>query len=198
MYNKFRLFLLVTLTLVIVIACSPVRKEPLKMERMNYYGNEFNINGFYHWVDTIDLLSPYVHCMYVFYQNGVFFSDCIYSNTSGKDIVFEFLKNEGLIDGSSFGVLRPPNAYKLSFLWGIYQVKNDNIYFEKWVSTPGWSPYKTIDGEFKILAKDIILVDRDTFQFVPLSPKPDSVSCFFPNDLTRKQCRTLIKELEKN
>lgn len=178
----------------IILSCSTVNVVPLELERVDNKGNKIKLDGFYFQDYKNDLDETYAYSFIFFYKNGVFLSKLIYGNDFSN--LLSFLSNDGLIHGVENDA-GPPNVYRLPFHWGIYQINDIEIIFERWISTPGWRPYETTTGKMKILDMNTLLIQNDTLKYYHYKSKPDSVSCFFPRLLSRKECKNLSRALEK-
>lgn len=177
-----------------LLSCSTVRVDKMSMDRVDYNGSEIKISGFYfreHWDDN----SIYAHTILVFYQNGVYLNKLIYS----KDLqeVIEYLNDNRLVSGSKIDS-GPQNIYRLPFNWGIYKVEKQKVLYERWISTPGWARYKTVSSYSDIIDAETLKdsIRGDIYSYKEYYPKPDSISCFFPELLSKKDCKILRKRLE--
>jgi len=144
---------------------------PMKMQRQEYLGKEFKIDGYY-----FNKTSYYYEgekkdtaiTTIVFYQNG-FFSSSGFRTNELREVESSLIAQRGpaaLLGGS-----------------GYYQVSGDSISIEFWTNASHFPiPTATVSGRIlndttlksKILGHHI----NDIWHFRRLSPKPDSTTIF--------------------
>ncbi len=150
---------------------SCLQYAPMKMQRRNYLGDKFRIDGYYYNMDGrhYDGQPKNVSTTAViFYQNG-FFSSITFSDTNLQGIDVELIEMNipGKILGGS----------------GYYQVSGDSISIEFWTNASHF-PVPTATVPARIVndttLKSNILghYKNDMWYFRPLSPKPDSTTIF--------------------
>lgn len=161
-----------------ILFCSCALK-PLTLSREDNTSGLFKLNGFYYGNSETNNRRR----GYIFYENGVMFAI-----GSLKEQDLDYWKGE---------IPKLNNYQEIPYWWGVYQVEsNGNMELEKWYSTD--YEYPTVRFRGKVANDTTLLiafaaVDKlksttffndfsasvvDTFQFVPLSPKPDSTNNF--------------------
>ncbi len=163
----------------IPLICASCALKPLTLQRVDNTSGLFKLNGLYYGDSDVF----YKRRVFIFYENGVLFiTGCL------KEQDLNYWKK---------AYLNLNNYQKIPYWWGVYQVDNNgNIELEKWYSTD--YEYPTVRFRGKVVNDTTLLiaypsVDKlksttyfndfsasvvDTFQFVPLSPKPDSTNNF--------------------
>jgi hypothetical protein len=165
--KKYSLFFIIA----IALSCNKIcPTDELQASRQDYVGNFIRLDGIYYGKGR-----PYGNDNQFFlYRNGIRREGC--SDPSEKAIPKKFacsnwadMVKAGKRDRSQ---------------WGIYWVRNDTIFVERWqsVSDCGHDVF-TYTG--KILNDTTLLIPQnrqdllfDTFRFAKFSPKPDSTNSF--------------------
>lgn len=151
---------------------SCLRYSPMKMQKQEYLGRGFRVDGYYYNRDEIyyeGRLIDISTTALIFYRNGFFCSK-------------SFPKEIGLsaIDAELEGMKTPRGFLEGS---GYYQVSGDSISIEFWTNASHF-PVPTAIVPAIILndttLKSSILghYNNDIWHFRPLSPKPDSTTIF--------------------
>jgi|SRR5690606_20074147 len=163
----------------IPLICVSCALKPLTLQRVDNKSGLFKLNGFYYGKSENFSRNG----VYIFYENGVML---LFGNLQEKDL--DYWKGK---------ILNLNNYQKIPYWWGVYQVDNNgNMELENWYSTD--YEYPTVRFRGKVVNDTTLLiahpsVDKlksttyfnefsasvvDTFQFIPLSPKPDSTNNF--------------------
>lgn len=155
------------------------KSDHQNLKKKPYTGNQLRTDGYYY---------RYINNKYFditfFYKNGIILSP------GGVDDSIEEMDNYVV---NSF--VKKGGYEKVLYWWGVFNIDEDNIAFEKWY--PSEAPYKAYTNEGKILndttfriIKSYRLVDGaqtrvtdmdDEYQFRQFSPKPDSTNTYLDN-----------------
>lgn len=169
------IYLFILILSISIISCSDDSDKELTLQKAPYYGSELKIDGFfYHQREETDRY----HIIF-FYSNGVL----LY----GYDQKEDNLSNvEDLIKNGIYH-----DASDTHHLWGIFEINNDNLIFERWTPSPWPSnpqPAKYYckiinDTTFKIYSSEMSYegnpdVENDTYKFRKFDNKPDSTNNF--------------------
>lgn len=150
-------WMLMSFVFLSVLGCDKYAREDFSFERQDYTGVALNTDGFYYKQKDDRFL------VFFLYKNGVFHGGLFHQATNLKD-----LKNTISI-----------NSMKdVPYLWGIFQVLNENLIIEKWESGTG-GPYPVFQMKAEILNDTTLLFDNslyDTVYYHEFSPKPDSTN----------------------
>lgn len=150
-------------------------------EVADYSGTELQIGGFYHSRPEVGAVNPVVE-YFVLYQHGVMLD--------GKSVGFDDLDSryQSIVDaGQSYGA-------ECKSCWGAYDINQQSITIERWVSDPCGEPIfrrtGTILNDSTIVFKTEVTDDKgvesamltvsDTFDFRDAAVKPDSTNPFIP------------------
>ena len=150
----------------LLVIGSCVALKPLKMQRVDNLTNRIRTDGIF--VSNNNRRRE--DCgVYIFYTNGVMLS---FENRR---------KSNECIDYWTEHLNKNYNYKEVPYWWGIYQLTNDSISFERWLSTDYY--YPTISYTGQVINDTVIIVNYessilDTFRFVEFSPKPDSTNRF--------------------
>lgn len=161
-------FLIVLATL---IACNKIcPTDDLKGSRKDNLGTTIKLNGIYYGKERYYGNDN----QFFLYKNGIYLTGC--SDPASKIIPNKF---ECSLSAESANASKRDRSR-----WGIYSVKNDTIFLERWqsVSDCGHDVF-TYTG--KILNDSTLLIPQnrqnilfDTFRFAKFLPKPDSTNPF--------------------
>lgn len=153
--------------------------DKLKMQRIDYTGNQLRIDGYYFGDANPSSSMPFANIYYL-YRNGIFFT----SEAADLDKA-----QEGTISvdvENSFGK-------KIKGAWGVFQVSNSMIEIERWQSAINGcettvyeqgeilndSTFVITHREFRKNGKATKTVEPNSeFHFRPLPQKPDSTNSF--------------------
>ena len=146
----------------------------LRNERIDYFGNELRIDGFYYSYDQGKIIN-----VIFLYRNGIYFL----VNSDGKertnpDEVVTLLTKEHI-----------ERCKTNKVLWGIFLLNGNDILIEKWAfAGPGWKSTVIESGTILSDTSFIITKRNDSragnkeavyeYFFYPHSPKPDSTNIF--------------------
>ena len=155
--------------------------DELNLVRQNYKGDELRIDGYYY--RNINIYNTIYYQMFFLYSNGVIFGGISTKETGLAEFEVKFA------DGTFYN-----NYSQFIYYWGLFEINNEKIIYEKWMST--WPPYQayTYEGEilndttfvitesYRIVNGEITEyeVENKTFHFKKFSPKPDSTNSFIP------------------
>jgi hypothetical protein len=117
----------------------------MKTERVDFKPEKFEISGFYY--TQPDFKNKNLSRVYVFYNNGVFFGGFYISN--GVEEIKKFFLDDKRVKA----------AKDLPYSWGVFQVNNDSIMFEKWISSDAFGGYPTVEYIGKIIDRERILIN---------------------------------------
>lgn len=156
--------------LIIVSGCNRYARHSLTMSKESYNGNQIKINGMYVKRDNIGISRFFL------YNNGVIRrdSELDFHNKTTQQIE-EYLRQ---IKGTNCCNNYPPS-------WGLYKIDGNLINIEMWRSGDSFEKYPTQSSYGEILNDTTIVLhgfigksNTHTFNFVPLSIKPDSTNRF--------------------
>ena len=172
------LYIVITTIFLQMTACIKYFKDDeLSLERRDYNGDELKIDGYYY-----QTYGNYLS-IYFLYRNGTI----MYWGGGYSVNEIEQLENEFL---NSYYI---KSAQDDKTRWGVFQIKEDSIKFEKWYPRfPAGTAmrsgnilndttfiiietYKMVDGE-KTQFKEL----NEIYHFKKFSPKPDSTQSFIP------------------
>lgn len=148
-----------------------LQDEELTLAKQPYNGNELKLNGYYYY-----LHNGFVFHTYFFYKNGV----CLYGNSFYQDDMFEGMNQVFLSDNFLH------NLHKHNY--GVFQIINDSIVFEKWAIGEGPKPVTrylgTILNDTTFIINqhksphsgEVYQSNNEVFHFHAFSPKPDSTN----------------------
>ncbi len=171
-----------TIIILLLLLTSSCITEKLKTQRTDYLTGEFETDGFYYTKPNKN--NYYYAKCFVFYKNGVYFGD--FGVGKSKNDIIEFLLDEESVKQSK----------DLAYSWGVFQVHNDTIIFEKWISSDAFGGYPTIKYYGKVISKEKLIINfpvvsstikqpdnfkLDTLYFHRFEPKPDSTNVFIKN-----------------
>ena len=175
MKSKFLLiFLIINLTSCLIT-------EKLKTQRIDFITGAFETDGYYYTKPNKN--NSYSSRCYIFYRNGVFFGG--FGVGKSKTDIEEFLLNKERVNQSR----------NLTYSWGVFQVHNDTIEFEKWRSSDAFGGYPTFTFHGKVINKKKLLIHYpgsivsqtekartvlkpDTLYYQYFNAKPDSTNNF--------------------
>ncbi len=143
-------------------ACRP-RLEALKLSKGRASPTGFRTDGFY--------FNRPGHLCFFFYENGVLRDGLFYPK--GIESILAFNSDP----------IHLKNSQKLPYSWGIFEVHGQQIAFEKWISGDG-NQYPKIKFFGTVANDTTLLIDHpttglDTFYFLKMVNKPDSICPFF-------------------
>jgi len=159
------------LLLLILISCT-MRLKPLLIERVDYEGNDFRIDGYYYYFGVTDDESYFE--VYFFYKNGVAY----HSSTTGTNCLE--------IENHILSEYHLQSMNNVPYRWGVYKVQGTEIQYSGWSTSVG-GPYPAFKREWEIL-NDSTLYSREfdeTWHFKEFSPKPDSTNRFIDANTLR-------------
>ena len=148
---------LIFITCISVYGCNKYAREDFSFERQNYIGSELSTDGFYYKKKDDQYL------VFFLYRNGVFYGGLFHHATNLEDLT---------------NTISIKNVEDVPYLWGIYQVLNENLIVEKWESGTG-GPYPVYQMGAEIINDTTLLFDNslyDTMYYHKYSPKPDSTN----------------------
>lgn len=151
------------------------KDDELSLKRVDYTGNQLRIDGYYYLINYND---PQKNMgVFIFFRNGVL------TYLGGGFLSFNELENyiinKDFIDKKK----------DVKYFWGVFQVKNDIIKFERWYPSEGAKEAYVREG--KILNDTTFHItksyrsngtelsdENETYHFRKFSPKPDSTNVF--------------------
>jgi hypothetical protein len=152
-----------------LLNCGKDRDDKLNLIQQDFNGNQLRLDGFYYkeFENTNGGIS---FDRFTLYQNGI----------------IRYLGSVDSLNHNQFF----SNNFKGD--WGLFEIENDNIKFERWAS--GGGPFNAYMSEGKILndstfhitkryrlkneVKTEIRTRNDIYHFKQFSPKPDSTNNF--------------------
>jgi hypothetical protein len=153
-----------------VMSC--LKDDNLGLNLTDNQSSSLKMDGVYLLEDSLGVVD-----LYYFYQNGTLLSR---GSVIKKDL-------ETKLNALS----NPTNEnYKnIKFLWGVYQIENKQIKFERWY--PSDIPYKALIKEGEILNDTTFIINKayksngqelkilnEMYRFRKMSIKPDSINAF--------------------
>ena len=149
--------------IVLFLSCDKYSRKDFSFERMDYEGDEIQINGYFY-----DKRNADEYEVFYLYRNGVVFGPHIYRQHTSQSDLEENLRSRALThteDGT------PPD-------WGIFQVIDDDVILEVWDQIGG-GPYPVHRMEGVIQENntlDFSAINEGVFEFQEFSPKRDSTN----------------------
>ena len=169
--------------IIIVAGCdtmSVFRDDCLTAAKEDYFGNEIRLDGYYYQI--VNTFEGDYGQAYFLYRNGVILDGGGFLLSKQEDFEEEIVN----------GVFN--TKYNLSKLnWGVYNIANDKISFQKWYSSSGGGlPVYTRVGtilndtsfhisiSYRLSDTDTIEYNEknETYMYKYLSIKPDSTNTF--------------------
>ena len=153
--------MLIFLLLFSFFSCDKYAREDFSFERMDYEGDEIQINGYYYRAFDSESFESFF-----LYRNGVIFGPHIIQASTKQEL------EEILFDDAENG------GEMLPFNWGIYLISDYDITIERWGQTQA-GPYPVIRMEGLIEEDnrlDFSAINEGVFEFQEFSPKRDSTN----------------------
>jgi len=139
------LMLLSTCLMLSSSSCDRERDESLDdkltLEKIDYNGNELRIDGYYYMKDP---KRPQISVL-ILYQNGII----LYGSAFDIDNTIEM--EEQYKDGSI-------HAAKYKYNWGVFQINDNQIKYERWVPSNG--PFSAFTYEGIILNDTTFVINK--------------------------------------
>ena len=152
-----------------LLNCGKDRDDKLNLIQQDFNGNQLRLDGYY--FTQIESYNGFIYPRYTLYQNGI----------------IRFLGGPNTLDNIIFSSAN----YKTN--WGIFNIENDNIQFERWYPSSGGpleayvrvgkilndttfhitETYRLLNGE-----KTQYRLKDEIYHFKQFSPKPDSTNNF--------------------
>lgn len=158
---------LIVICAILLLSCNLFKDDDLSLKRENYNGTLY-LNGYYY---NAGIEGNTTRLM--FFSNGVVLNAGT-SNNSLNDFEASLRKTEKI-----------EKLKRMKFMWGIYQIKENNIILERF--TPGPPRNTTFLSYGKILNDSTFIINRIgeekmkyslVYHFREFSPKPDSIVSF--------------------
>ena len=157
-----------------------LKDEELTLVKEPYNGNELRLDGYYYHSDTSD---NHIFDSYFFYRNGVVI--CGPGTPLNASDHFAYLEQGFAADYFA------ENNKRLKHRWGVFQIHDNKIVFERWAIAEGSKPVikysgNIIDDTTFIITKcenphtGEMFGKNDTYHFRAFSPQPDSTNVFIP------------------
>lgn len=160
----------------IFVRCMPTHKQEneLTFEKIPYSGNELRVSGYYYMEPVLTSGNVPV---YFFFRNGILM-------TPGDYDPKEFTTMEKNLTEQTF-----KEKYKtIEWAWGLFHIRNDSIFFEKWY--PSFGPYEVGIRSGKIVNDSTFIITHyrkkegelkvyehlEVYHFREYHPKPDSTT----------------------
>lgn len=178
MYRQLRLILVLALVVLFAGGCKKwFEDEELTLPKTPYTGDELRTDGYYYNMEDGKIWSTYF-----FYRNGVL----LYG--AGTDTLDDNLdKYDDWFVSEAFLEYIKTNKRR----WGLFEIHDDSIVFERWVMAEGGFPVLRFSGN--IIDDTTFIITRseyphqgdvynknEVFHFRHFSPKPDSTNIFIP------------------
>lgn len=154
------------------------KDDELSIQKMPFAGNQLRTDGYYY-----QLKDQTFFTIYCFYRNGII----LY--LGGGYSSSQLIELESRIQNGSYY----NDAKKYKYFWGIFNIENNNIKFERWYASSG-GPLPTYVREGNIVndttfniteiyrikkgKKTEVANENETYHFKAFSPKPDSTNTF--------------------
>lgn len=147
----------------LILSCTGCKgPEELSFERTDYLGGNIKFNGFYYNA------SDYEY--FIFYQNGVYHT--AFAAEMNVDWIEDYYADPVNFEG----------VEDLPYFWGAFRESSiNNIEMEGWLSSDGGGGYPLYSQTGEIISASTILIGEETFSFIPLVIKPDSVLSWINN-----------------
>ncbi len=157
-----------------------LKDEELTLAKESYNGNELRLDGYYYHSDTSD---NHIFDSYFFYRNGVVI--CSPGTPLNASDHFAFLEQGFVADYFT------ENNKRLKHRWGVFQIHDNSIVFERWAIAEGSKPVVRCSGNiiddttFIITKSEYPHIGEEyqaanVYHFRAFSPKPDSTNMFIP------------------
>lgn len=170
-------FIIAYIALLFMESCIKWEDEPLTIKKKPYEGLELRTDGYYY-----NMEDDKIWYTYFFYRNGVLLygagTDTLDDNLDKYD---EWFVSEAFLEYIKTNKRR----------WGLFEIHDDSIVFERWVMAEGGFPVLRFSGN--IIDDTTFIITRseyphqgdvynknEVFHFRSLSPKPDSTNTFIP------------------
>lgn len=153
--------------------------DDLSLSRSDYNGNQLRVDGYFY-----QERDGYFYTMYCLYTNGML----LY--LGGGFSQAEVIELEDRIRNGSFYA----SAKEFKNNWGVFNIENNTIKFEKWYA--GDPPLKAYVRAGEIINDTTFVINEsyrmqggkktevrakaETYHFKAFSPKPDSTNKFIP------------------
>lgn len=153
--------------------------DELSLERIDYYGSQMRIDGYYFGDVNPNSTMPFAN-IYYFYENGVFFtSEAADLDQAESGAIVVDVEN-------TFGK-------KIKAAWGVFQVNGSQIKIEHWRSRTNGCETTIYESGNILNDTTFVLIHREhrtngkvqkvedinsVFKFRPLPEKPDSSNSF--------------------
>lgn len=169
---------LILLLAVSMFSCTKWHEdEELTLPKTPYTGNELRLDGYYYDIEDEKIWSTYF-----FYRNGILHYG-IASDTLENDLD----KYDTWFASDYYS----EHLRKDRRRWGLFEIYNDSIVFERWGILEGGDPVLRFSG--RILNDTTFIITKcenphsgetcqknDLYHFRQFSPKPDSTNMFIP------------------
>lgn len=179
MSKHFISYLLALLPLFFLTDCKKwFKDEEFTLIRQSFSGTELRVDGYYYYDK-----DGVIFCSYFFYRNGVMVDGGASVSGSSNPIAF--------LDSTFRKSYFAENIKKDKTCWGVFDIHNDSIVFERWINKQGGFPVLRFSGNiindttFRITRSEYphhgeMYERNDVFHFHAFSPKPDSTNVFIP------------------
>jgi hypothetical protein len=153
---------LIGTALIFLLSCG---KQMFTLTIKENKSDKLKLNGFYYNKIKKDY--------FILYESGIMYN--------GGGPYFSISHIHNLLNDS----LVRKRAIKLPYCWGVYNIRNDSIFFERWRSgdSGGGYPVISYNGKIKDTSTIIIRDNRKhkearplTYSFYPYHIKPDSIN----------------------
>ena len=179
MNKQLKLVLIIgTIALLLISGCKKwFKDEELTLVKQSYSGNDLRLDGYYYYEDNGKIWRTYF-----FYRDGVM----LYG--AGTDTLDNNLEKYDTWFASDF-FLEYIKTNKRR--WGLFEIHNDSILFERWVFDEMGLPVLRFSGNiindttFVITRRESPYTgkefeENELYHFRQFSPKPDSTNTFIP------------------
>ncbi|WP_133122085.1 hypothetical protein [Brumimicrobium salinarum] len=164
----------------LLIGCgkSLFKNDELSLEKMDYFGDELKISGYFYYKYPVDNTNHYA--ILFLYNNGV-----VLHALTIKEEYLE-TREEEFKTGEFYSDIK-----NTIYCWGVYRVDENIFKFEKWYTSSG-GPLKTYVREGTILNDTTFHITKsyrnqkgektevrpkdEIYHFKKFSPKPDSTN----------------------
>ena len=154
------------------------KDENLNLEKLPYDGKELRLDGYYYF-----LQDGRIYSTYFFYKNGVIINGEAADPNASDPIAFM----DSVFHTESFS----DQIKEIKTGWGVFQIQNDCIVFERWLISEGGHPIGRFSGNilndttFIITKRENpysgnVYQENNLYHFHAFSPKPDSTNVFIP------------------
>lgn len=163
---------ILTLIILFAILALSCKRPHLAFDRTPFLGNELRTDGFYYYTYYPNSQWDTTNRTYVFflYKDGTILRGYTYNTVNIQDITIEMIKEDEKFLQEDSGS------------WGLFTVKDRNLYWSFWHYGPDFHTYVSLDSaiilndttfhEYRETSEGVII--NNTYHFHQFPYKPDS------------------------